>query len=190
MNRTHQLWVSICALTAVLCITLAQNASAQEFKDFIARTADKWSESPVINDSSLAILASFAGEWDKLSIPGHEGLELQVEPDLSVFAKTPPSTAQDLLKAFASQPNSLSRFENAFVQDKFNSIYSRAVESGSPIGMMSPNTVLEYWAASKVIADKESAHRDVVVQNLDYRQMICLWILWPCKPKPPPKDQD
>ena len=189
MKRICQLLFSAIACTAVSWLLYPTTVSAQEFTGFVERTADKWSQNPVISDSSLALLASFAQQWNELSVSVHGEDELQVVIDLSVFPKTRPSTVQELLNKFATQSDTLTLFDDTSSQQQFNRIYARAVESGSPIGKMTPDAVLEYWAATKVIADREAIENALQLDPSD-SHYLCIWILYPCKPKPPPEEGD
>ena len=154
---------------------------AQEFDTALGRTVKKWNDQPVINDSSLSILSSFAYEWNRLSILSLQEIRLEIQTDLSVFKNKTPEEVINLLNKLNSGSDAEHWFNDSNVQKIFQRIYSQAKKYKSPIAHMKPDAVLEYWTVSKVTTI-ENLVEDLKKEYLNDPQIqFCFWILWPCK---------
>lgn len=154
---------------------------AQEFDTALRRTVDKWNNQPVINDSSLSILSSFAYEWNRLSILSFPEIKLEIQTDLSVFNNKTPEEVKILLNKLISGSDAEHWFNELNVQEIFKRIYSQAKKYKSPIAQMKPDDVLEYWIVSKVTTN-ENLVEDLKKEYLiDPQIQFCFWILWPCE---------
>ena len=170
---------------AAFWLLTATGVSAQ---DFIGSTAEKWNKAPMINDSSMAILATFAREWDRLSIGIARNDERKIQKNWTVFGNTKPEDVGRLLKLFASNNVARAYFEHEDVKTQFQRIYQHAARRKSVIANISKTTLLEYWVVTKVITDRKTVG-DVKQWEkwLKNRMFLkwCIWILWPCTPPPP-----
>ena len=192
MTKIRKLFPRYLSFAMVLLLFASTSAQAQDNGDVLNRTFSKWREQPVINDSSLAILSSFAHEWNQLAIDYLNNQELMIQMDLSVFKNKKPQEIAELLHNLIYNSEAVDWFSNSNVQSTFDSIYEHAIESNSPIGAMPRDTIQEYWVISKVVTD-ENLDDYFLVENIPRTAYYyCAWILWSCEnpPLPPQLEND
>ena len=139
-------------LFCVVLLVVCKSTNGQDFDSTLERTAEKWNNEHVMDESSVTDLANFAYDWKELvESEAAASSDVIEEFDFQVFADVSPFLIGERLNELTANSDAIAWFENPRVQQEFNEVYDRAVQIRSPIGSMSVDEVLEYWLASIIV---------------------------------------
>ena len=155
--------------------------------NLLGNIVERWNEAHAIDHESIAVLPPFVQDWNQVAFSslGGDISEMAMSMDFSVFVMASPHRITQYLNEFATNFHIMNALDSAEISKQFGRLREHAESLGSPIAMMRPEAVLEYWLVSKMIADPQLIESDPCwLNNDDPAEQWCFWILYPCEKKP------